>query len=87
IKESSKINPELIVKPNPFTNHCTFSLHNFDNTEYSLTIFNAQGMVVQKISHIMSSEVTIQKEALPSGFYYYRFENAFTVFSGKLQIQ
>jgi len=64
-----------VLYPNPFTDHATIIFSNQDQKNCSLTIFNSQGQVVKRIDNINSDRIRIERNGLPSGFYYYQLRN------------
>jgi hypothetical protein len=72
------------VYPNPFTTEVTFETgNNSDNVETRLTIFNIIGE--QVFSHIYKqNKITLSKNDLNSGVYFYRLENNSGSSEGKL---
>jgi len=80
-------NAGVNVYPNPFTDYATMAFDNQSHQNYSLTIFNFQGEIVQKSEGITSNTITINRNNLPPGFYYYQLSNQDNVVAnGKLAI-
>jgi len=81
------INDGVKIYPNPFTDHTTMIFDNPNNQNYTLTIFNAQGFIVRKSTDITSNRLRIERNDLPSGFYYYQLANRDNIVAnGKLAI-
>ena len=81
------INDGVKIYPNPFTDHTTMIFDNPNNQNYTLTIFNAQGFIVRKSTDITSNRLRIERNDLPSGFYYYQLANRDNIVAnGKLII-
>lgn len=77
------------VYPNPMSDHTTFYLNGdtgFDNGTFVLT--DLLGKEVMRREHITSNELTIRRDGLQPGLYFYRFlENGSEVAIGKLMVQ
>jgi len=77
-----------IIYPNPFTDHATIIFSNQDQKNCSLTIFNSQSQVVEHIDNINSDRIRIERNGLPSGFYYYQLRNNNNIIAnGKMIIE
>ena len=75
------------VYPNPFTDHATLIFNNQARHNNTLTIFNVQGQVVQYTDNITTDKVSINRNGLPSGLYYYQLREANNIVArGKLMI-
>jgi len=64
------------IYPNPFTDHATLLFSNPYNLPHSLSLYNAEGQIMLRQDNITSGKTRIDKDNLPSGFYYYQLTNA-----------
>ena len=79
---------DVNIYPNPMTDHSTLLFNNRNHQNTILSIFNAQGQIVQQINDIHSDRIIIERNGLPSGFYYYQLRNPNKIITtGKLIIQ
>jgi hypothetical protein len=77
---------DIHIYPNPFTDHAILQFNNPFGNNYTFTLFNAQGHVVQQMK-IRSDKTRIDRNNLPAGFYYYQLSNADNIVAnGKLRI-
>lgn len=73
------------VAPNPFKDVTTLTFNNLAGEQYALSVYNAQGSIVYKKDNITASQVTIERNNLPGGFYYYQLHSAIGIAaSGKI---
>jgi hypothetical protein len=73
--------------PNPFSTYTTLIFNNSYNGGCNLKLFNFQGQIVQYIHNINSDRVEINRNGLPSEFYYYQLSNTNNIIAnGKLNI-
>ena len=78
----------ITAYPNPFTKQTTLSFDNPQQQPHTLTVYNMQGMLVRRVENIVGNEVTLQRDDLPAGYYFYRLSNNEGISaSGKLLIQ
>ncbi|MCH8905435.1 MAG: T9SS type A sorting domain-containing protein, partial [Bacteroidetes bacterium] len=63
---------EVKVFPNPFAQQATLTFDNPKQMEHSLTIITPMGQVVRTIKNITTENVTINKEYLAGGIYFYQ---------------
>ncbi len=83
---NNNFNP--VLYPNPFTDHASLIFSNQEQQNYTLTISNSQGQVKQSIDNLTSNRIRIERNGLPSGFYYYQLRNANNILAnGKLIIK
>lgn len=66
---------KMNVYPNPFSWTTTIKLENNKHDTYSLTIFNTLGQVSRHIDNITTNEVTIEKENLQKGIYFFQINS------------
>ena len=64
-----------LVYPNPFTERTTFTFNNPSSAPASLSIYNMQGRLVRNIDNITGNQVTLEREGLASGMYFYRLQS------------
>ncbi len=73
--------------PNPFSKHATLVFNNPFGQNYRLLIFNTQGQIQEELKG-NTNMFRIERNDLPSGFYYYRLCNEKGVIAnGKFIIQ
>jgi hypothetical protein len=59
--------------PNPFSSHATLTTGEwFSNT--SLTVYNVRGQVVRKLTGLQGNKITVSREELATGLYFYKLE-------------
>ncbi len=77
------------VIPNPMNSSSTFYLDTDKGlNDATFRMYDVTGREVKHVEHIHSDELTIQREELPAGLYFYRFEEKGAVLaSGKLAVQ
>jgi hypothetical protein len=75
---------EAVVFPNPFVNSTTISAStSFSNA--TLTVFDMLGNKVKQLQNLSGKTITIERENLPSGIYFYQLtEDNKLVVKGKL---
>ena len=74
--------------PNPFTEQTTLSFDNPQRHIHTLTVYSMQGIRVKQIENITTNEVSLQRDGLPAGYYFYRLSNNEGVnATGKVLIQ
>lgn len=81
----------LTVYPNPMESHTTFSMKLENNTDISLCITDLVGKEVARYLNTDvlqgDSKITIYRNQLPSGIYFYQLEANNVTTSGKIVIQ
>lgn len=77
-------NSSMLVYPNPFTFQTTISFTSeFKNAD--LKIYTLLGQVIKEIKNISARPVTLTRDSLPEGIYFYRLTKDNTIIaSGKL---
>ncbi|MES2702195.1 MAG: T9SS type A sorting domain-containing protein [Bacteroidota bacterium] len=74
--------------PNPFTDNAILDIENFSGSNSTLSIYSAQGALVRKIENIDSPQITILRDGLTRGFYYYQLKTQDnSVVFGRMAIQ
>ena len=64
----------VIAYPNPFEEYTTLRLEGLENKNYSFTLFNKQGQVVRFLENRIESQITISRDELSAGLYYYHIQ-------------
>ena len=79
---------DIIMYPNPFSYETILKLTNSMDRIENLILYNTMGEMVKEISKISNTQITIQKEDLSKGMYFFKLttENKNTVF-GKFILQ
>jgi hypothetical protein len=72
------------VFPNPSDNSATVKFYNPGKEEFTLSVFDARGQLVQTINNITTNEVEIPRENLPDGLYFFQLKSKSKVLTGKL---
>ncbi|MFH1321218.1 MAG: FISUMP domain-containing protein, partial [Bacteroidota bacterium] len=67
IDNSYRIN----IYPNPSSTYTTIQFPNPNNEKNTLTIYNADGQIVQKIKNITGTEVKVESRNLENGLYFF----------------
>jgi len=82
---TSDKNIRVIVYPNPFNEFTTVDIYNHSGTkQIYLEVYNSIGKCVKK-EKIMNNSITLNREGLSNGFYYYRIADETKIlYSGKL---
>lgn len=66
---------EVHIYPNPMDNYAILELNNTQQENYTLSLFNAQGRLVRKMSNISVERILIQRKNLRSGMYFIQLSN------------
>ncbi len=76
------------LHPNPFTESAALILENLPGGNNTLCIMNAQGAMVKKMDHIGNGRISIPRDGLSPGFYYYQVRTQEgIVLNGKMAVQ
>lgn len=76
------------LHPNPFDNSATLTFENFNNINYTLTLFNTQGRLVRTNYNINTGRTIVEREDLTSGLYFFQLRSdGQGPISGKLTIE
>ncbi|MBS1584121.1 MAG: T9SS type A sorting domain-containing protein [Bacteroidetes bacterium] len=74
--------------PNPFSSYTNISIDAGPHQPYTLRLYNMQGALLRELNDIKGNNIILQREDLPSGFYYYRlFEKDIPIATGKIMAQ
>ena len=85
IKEIQSIDFE--IAPNPFTTSTTFSYSIYKPSTVTISIFNPQGQLIEKIEQEQpkgEQQVLWIAEGLPAGMYYFRIQSGEMIGGGKM---
>ncbi len=78
----------ILVYPNPFDDFTTLEFDNGINETYTLNLFNILGEKVRAVSNISTDRITISREGLKSGDYFFQLlSGKRIVVAGKLLIR
>lgn len=77
----------IILFPNPTKQKSTLQFNNYTNENFTLTIFDCKGQLVQKIFNITENRVEIEKQNLTNGIYFYQLQSKEKKASGKIIIE
>ncbi len=77
---------KAITYPNPYSSRTTIYFNNPFHQDYSLSIFDLGGKVVQKVNQIKSSYYEFERGSLPNGVYLLELKGE-KVYSGKMVIR
>ena len=82
-------NVSVSLFPNPFSTSCIFQIHEMAANNYELKLFNVLGKETDKYTIHNSSSITISKNHLASGIYFYRLisEDRTKFANGKLIVE
>lgn len=83
IQNDNKLS-NVSVFPNPANQNATLKFDNSIKDEFTLSIFDSRGQLVQTKTGITSGEVMIERNNLAEGFYFFKLQSAEKVLSGKL---
>jgi hypothetical protein len=78
---------DVLISPNPFTSTTTLSYTISEPTTVTISIFNPQGQLIEKIEkEQLKGEQKVQwsAEGLPAGMYYFRIQAGDKIGSGKM---
>jgi Secretion system C-terminal sorting domain/Beta-propeller repeat len=76
---------EFKIYPNPTNQSATLEFDNSKQQNHNLTLYDTQGRLIETITNIKTGRITIERNNLPSGLYFFRLhKNNQFVFSGKL---
>jgi outer membrane protein assembly factor BamB len=88
IKENNETEKAINVFPNPSNSLLTIKFINPENKNHTLFIYNALGQLIQKFDNISSSEITLEKNNLQAGLYFFHLQNKNTIAGqGKFEIK
>ncbi|MEO5572029.1 MAG: T9SS type A sorting domain-containing protein, partial [Bacteroidia bacterium] len=88
INEIEGNNCNLTISPNPFSLQTLIQFNCLTNDEFKFTLFDVNGKIVRKIEKITSNQITLKKENLESGIYFFKLENSKGKFTaGKLVVE
>jgi hypothetical protein len=63
---------EVTVYPNPFSDNVTFSFSHKTGSAYSILIYDVQGRIIRVLNDLSDEKVTMNRDAMPAGFYTFR---------------
>ena len=66
---------DCLVYPNPFTETTTLTFNNPSAASASLSIYNMQGQLMRSIEDITGNQVTVERDGLAAGMYFYRLQS------------
>lgn len=85
---SDKPNAFITIYPNPFDVAATITINTAQVTKAEVSIYNLLGVEVKKIRDINSNQVTVTRENLHTGMYFYHVRGGGTLIgSGKLMVR
>lgn len=70
--------------PNPAQLGATITFENFSGDNFTLTLFDNQGQLVESIANITKGEIEIKKNNLPNGLYFFKLSSNKKCITGKL---
>ncbi|MEI6816072.1 MAG: T9SS type A sorting domain-containing protein [Bacteroidota bacterium] len=82
--------PSLLLSPNPFSTQATLTFQGIKNENYkTLSVYNILGQEVQTIFVGAATSITINRNNLPSGMYFYKlYDESKTVLGiGKMMVE
>jgi hypothetical protein len=78
----------LVIFPNPFSSNCTIRINKEGQQIKQLKLINAQGQTVKHYNNLAGNEISIERDQLPAGVYFYHLTtHQDMVASGKIIIQ
>ena len=72
----SNIEPNIQVFPNPSNTAVTIQFPNPDSKTFNVQIFNALGESVLKIDAVSNNQITIEKNVLSKGMFFFQLRNS-----------
>lgn len=75
---------EVFVQPNPFVDNLTIFFENEEGAPAQITLTDAMGRIVRTFHDVRTNQVTIERNNMPSGAYYYQIEMAKGRASGRV---
>lgn len=82
-------NPPLICKvyPNPSNEITNISFINQSNAEYTLSVYNTAGQIIEKIENITGTQVRLSNSNRKPGIYFFSLEDSFgTYYTNKFAV-
>jgi Secretion system C-terminal sorting domain len=81
------IENEILVIPNPFSESAVVKF-NYDSGNYTFLLYSINGQLVLEIENINSNQITVEKNNLKEGLYFFQLRNDYQIIgSGKLIIE
>lgn len=78
----------LQLSPNPLHTEAKLTLKNAGETMQQVLIFRADGQLVRSYKNLKTNELTIRRDGLPAGMYFYKIQtNAGRWSAGRLAVQ
>jgi len=82
VQENAELNSVSVV-PNPAGENAQITFNNPSKSAFTLSVFNSQGQLVQSKSGITSGSVTVERDGLAEGLYFFRLESGRRALGGK----
>lgn len=81
-------NYDVRVYPNPFHQYATFKVNNSNIHHAELKVIDIFGRVIKTIDNIQTNEITLNRDNLVNGIYFYQLtEKAKTIATGKFIVE
>lgn len=79
---------QMNIYPNPLIDYTSIEFENPMHINYTLSIYNTQGIIVRSIPNITSGKVTVERKNLMAGLYIVRLRNENEILAtGRLAIE
>ena len=87
-EELADSSANIVFQPNPMTSQAELIFKDLDNKVQQVDIFSIDGRQVQEYKNISGNTLTINRENLPGGIYFYKLlTEDFKIHSGKFIVQ
>lgn len=76
-----------IVIPNPAKESVSIFFDNIASEPLTVTFLNTSGKVIKRLEGLRTNSVTLERQNLPAGIYFYRLESRSGTFTGKISFK
>ena len=85
--DESDFNKTIKIFPNPFDEYTVLTFKNTTGINCTLTIYDSQGKLIQRIDNPTSGKIKIERKNLSSGVYTFKIQSEMEIGSGEFIVQ